>query len=64
MPLCEPRRLNCRTDIRSPTFGTLLAMTPEEVVIKPDDIGGAPPPIRVNIHFPRPGFVVKPAKGA
>jgi hypothetical protein len=47
----------------SPTFGTLLAMSPEEIVLKPDDIGGTPPPIQVKIHFPRLGFVVKRLTG-
>ncbi len=45
----------------SPTVGTLLAMTPEEVVITPQKIAGAGPHVgEVRVHFPRVAFVIKP----
>jgi glutathione S-transferase len=50
----------------SPTRGTLVAVTPEEVVITPDDDGVEsrtrlyPNVGKVRIHFPRTGFVVRP----
>ena len=44
----------------SPTLGTLLAITAEEVVISPQDIDGKAPWVgSVRIHFPRLGFVVR-----
>lgn len=42
----------------SPTVGRLVALSTEEVVIKPEDRA----PIDVNIHFPRLGFVVRPVE--
>lgn len=45
----------------SPTFGTLVAMSPEEVVIKPQTLD-PPAKLDVRIHFPRLGFVVRPAR--
>jgi hypothetical protein len=46
----------------SPTIGTLLAITPEEVVIKPKEVGdGAGPTVgEIRIHFPRVKFVIRP----
>ncbi len=44
----------------SPTIGTLLAITPEEVVIQPKRIGDGPMAGPVRVHFPRVGFVVRP----
>ncbi|KAI1609404.1 hypothetical protein EDD37DRAFT_160381 [Exophiala viscosa] len=44
----------------SPTVGTLVAITPEEVVISPAKIGDGPRVGDVRIHFPRIGFVVRP----
>ncbi|QIW97296.1 hypothetical protein AMS68_002814 [Peltaster fructicola] len=40
----------------NPTIGTLLAISPEEVVIKPRKLAG-PPAVEVRVHFPRLGFV-------
>lgn len=45
----------------SPTLGTLLAITAEEVVISPQEINGKTPLVgSVRLHFPRLGFVVRP----
>lgn len=44
----------------SPTVGTLVALTPEEIVIVPQRIGDGPRVGPVRIHFPRIGFVVRP----
>jgi glutathione S-transferase len=45
----------------SPTLGTLLAVTAEEVVISPQEIDGKTPLVgNVRVHFPRLGFVVRP----
>ncbi|KAK3722004.1 hypothetical protein LTR37_002820 [Vermiconidia calcicola] len=43
-----------------PTIGELVAMSPEEVVIKPQRLDTAPS-VDVRIHFPRLGFVVRPS---
>ncbi|KEF56993.1 uncharacterized protein A1O9_07183 [Exophiala aquamarina CBS 119918] len=44
----------------SPTVGTLVALTAEEVVILPQEIDGREPLVgSVRIHFPRIGFVVR-----
>lgn len=44
-----------------PTFGTLVGITVQEVVIVPDLIGGRESRVRgVRVHFPRVGFVVMP----
>ncbi|KAK4937322.1 hypothetical protein LTR10_022003 [Elasticomyces elasticus] len=43
----------------SPTEGTLVAITPEEVVISPKRIGNGPRVGEVRTHFPRVGFVVR-----
>lgn len=49
------------TGRESPTVGTLLALTPEEVVVAPQAIDGRAARVgRVRIHFPRVGFVVRP----
>jgi len=44
----------------SPTEGTLVAITSEEVIISPRRIGNGPSVGEVRIHFPRIGFVVRP----
>lgn len=45
----------------SPTIGTLVAMSPEELVIKPIELE-KPATVDVRIHFPRVGFVARPYK--
>jgi glutathione S-transferase len=55
------------TGRESPTVGTLVALTPEEVVISPQTIDGREAAVGpVRIHFPRIGFVIRPqsAEGA
>lgn len=49
----------------SPTRGTLVAITPEEVVVVPENSGDGPAPAvgQVRVHFPRIGFVVRPVGG-
>lgn len=47
----------------SPTFGTLVDLSPEEVVIKPAQLE-SPALIDVHVHFPRLGFVVQPEGAA
>jgi len=47
----------------SPTFGTLVDLSPEEVVIKPAELE-TPALIDVRVHFPRLGFVVQPVREA
>ena len=42
-----------------PTIGTLVALSPEEVVIRPKKLGGTAS-IDTYVHFPRLGFVVRP----
>jgi len=45
----------------SPTIGTLVALTAEEVVISPQEIDGKAPLVgSVRLHFPRIGFVARP----
>lgn len=45
------------------TGGELVAMSPEEIVILPEALGkGAK--VKVRVHFPRLGFVVRPVGGA
>lgn len=45
----------------SPTIGTLVALTAEELVISPQEIDGRAPLVgSVRLHFPRIGFVVRP----
>jgi hypothetical protein len=44
----------------SPTVGTLLAISPEEVVLRPQKEAE----IEVNIHFPRIEFDIRPASQA
>lgn len=51
------------TSIDSPTLGTLVALSPEEVVITPRKLDDTPAEVDVRIHFPRLGFVVRPWKG-
>ncbi|TKA34264.1 hypothetical protein B0A50_00244 [Salinomyces thailandicus] len=46
-----------------PTIGTLVVMSPEEVVIKPQPLE-KPAEVDVRMHFPRLGFVVRPADKA
>jgi glutathione S-transferase len=46
-----------------PTIGTLLAMSPEEMVIKPRALEKAAE-VEVRIHFPRLGFVIRPVDKA
>ena len=48
-------------DVISPTLGTLIALTTEEIVIEPHKLG-VKEPINVRIHFPRLGFVVRPLR--
>lgn len=43
----------------SPTYGSLVDLSPEEVVIKPQPLASKDA-IDVHIHFPRLGFVVRP----
>ena len=45
----------------SPTIGTLVAMSPEELVIKPIELE-KPATVDVRIHFPRVGCVARPYK--
>jgi glutathione S-transferase len=45
-------------DYGNPVFGSLLAWKAEEVVIRHED----PSVGRVNLHFPRAGFDVRPAE--
>ncbi|EME46511.1 hypothetical protein DOTSEDRAFT_126826 [Dothistroma septosporum NZE10] len=44
-----------------PTIGTLVALSPEEVVIQPQALE-SPASVETRIHFPRLGFVVRPVK--
>ncbi|SMQ49698.1 unnamed protein product [Zymoseptoria tritici ST99CH_3D7] len=46
-----------------PTIGTLVALSPEEVVIKPLPLEHQPT-VETRIHFPRLGFVIRPVKQA
>ncbi|KAF2207315.1 hypothetical protein CERZMDRAFT_88679 [Cercospora zeae-maydis SCOH1-5] len=46
-----------------PTVGTLVALSPEEVVIKPKPLE-QPATVETRIHFPMLGFVVRPVKEA
>lgn len=46
-------------DACSPTVGKLVALSPEEVVIKPQPLEPVAS-VDVRIHFPRLGFVVRP----
>jgi hypothetical protein len=39
-------------------------VTPEEIVMEPQDLDGSVPVVDVRIHFPRLGFVVKPLEQA
>ncbi|KIX07760.1 uncharacterized protein Z518_02414 [Rhinocladiella mackenziei CBS 650.93] len=48
----------------SPTVGTLVAVTPEEVVITPRDNGQDTSLGELRIHFPRIGFVARPIERA
>ncbi len=45
-------------DYGNPVYGTLLAWTPDEVVLRHED----PSVGKVNLHFPRVGFDVAPAE--
>ncbi|CAK4032536.1 glutathione s-transferase like [Lecanosticta acicola] len=42
-----------------PTIGTLVAISPEEVVIKPQALE-SPATVETRVHFPKVGFVVRP----
>lgn len=42
----------------NPTIGTLIALSPEEVVIKPEKLEQKAA-MEVFIHFPRLGFVIR-----
>jgi hypothetical protein len=55
--------VNDTTNKVSPTIGTLVALSPEEIIIKPIELE-SPPTIVVLLHFPRLGFVVKPWRDA
>ncbi|KAF2765645.1 hypothetical protein EJ03DRAFT_205175 [Teratosphaeria nubilosa] len=46
-----------------PTIGTLVALSPEEIVIKPQALETLAA-VETRIHFPRVGFVVKPVDQA
>ncbi|KAK5283474.1 hypothetical protein LTR16_005448 [Cryomyces antarcticus] len=46
-----------------PTFGTLIALSPEEVVIKPQELESKAL-VDVRLHFPRLGFVVQPQRSS
>ncbi|EME83104.1 uncharacterized protein MYCFIDRAFT_188248 [Pseudocercospora fijiensis CIRAD86] len=46
-----------------PTIGTLVALSPEEVVIKPKQLEKAAA-VDVRIHFPRTEFVIRPVNEA
>ena len=60
VPLSQERAF-LLTSALSPTLGTLVALSPEEVVIKPQ-ILDPPASIDVRIHFPRLAFVIRPVK--
>ena len=48
-----------------PSIGKLIGISPQEVVIQPDDVGeNAAEMGEVRLHFPRIGFVVRPVKQA
>jgi len=46
-----------------PTLGTLVAMSPEEIVIEPKPLEQAAA-VEVRVHFPRLGFVIRPVEKA
>ena len=60
MTLCHLVAMLIRS---SPTIGTLVALSPEEVVIKPKALEKAAT-VETRIHFPLLGFVVRPVKEA
>lgn len=47
----------------SPIVGTLVALGPEEIVLRPDQLE-SPARISVNAHFPRLGFEIKSGTGS
>lgn len=47
-----------------PTIGTLVGLSPEEVVIEPVKLAGNDAVVDVAVHFPRIGFVLKPLRAA
>ena len=47
-----------------PTIGTLIGLSPEEVVIEPIKLDGKDAVVDVAVHFPRIGFVIKPLREA
>jgi hypothetical protein len=67
LPLLLPLHICILLDLAdipscSPTIGTLVALSPEEVVITPAPLEGKPARVDVRVHFPRLGFVVRPYK--
>ncbi|RDI88057.1 hypothetical protein Vi05172_g1941 [Venturia inaequalis] len=52
------------TGRNNPTLGTLVAISPEEIILKPRELDGSTPLVDARIHFPRLGFVVKPVEVA
>jgi len=51
------------TGMNDPTIGTLVTMSPEEIVIKPQVLDKTPD-VEVRVHFPRLGFVIRPVDRA
>jgi hypothetical protein len=47
-----------------PTIGTLVGLSPEEVVLEPVKLDGKDAVVDVAVHFPRIGFVLKPLREA
>lgn len=43
-----------------PTVGELVAVSPEEIVIRPEKVEGEEVKVDVRIHFPRVGFTARP----
>lgn len=50
------------TCAHSPTLGTLVALSPHEIVIEP--LPQAKGAVSVRVHFPRLGFVARPVAAA
>ncbi|KAK4986322.1 hypothetical protein LTR50_005369 [Elasticomyces elasticus] len=47
----------------NPTFGILIVLSPEEIVIEPQALDSKPL-VDVRLHFPRTGFVVQPQRSS
>ncbi len=47
-----------------PTIGTLVGLSPEEVVIEPVQLNSKEAVVDVAVHFPRLGFMMKPLREA